>query len=345
MKAAAALLLLLSGCRAGGEAAEPPPPPRASSASARWVAAQPTDSAALLQLPARALPPAGGTGAVTPPFAGRVVRVHVQAGTRVAAGAPVVDFLMPEVAAAAAAYVAATVRLGAYGERANQLQALRAEGLARVDELSEARVRLAEAQAEQVRARAVLRSAGVAPEQAKRIADAGGVVPLRSPIAGLVTEVNAPIGESRETAGQPLARVAAAGATRVEARLGDALPENARFEFVAAGRPPVAVVLAGIAPSADPRDGLRVAWFDVQDAHATLPAATPGVLRVQLGGGAALVPARSVVRREGHTFVHKRQGDGGADVEVSVLMLSGSEALVRGAVQPGDLVATEAAGP
>jgi len=337
----------------GGVVAPPPPAAvrAASSATTRWVLVRPAEDAALLSLPARSLLPPQGSAAINAPYVGRVVRCHVQPGSKVVAGSVVVDFQMPELAAGAAAYAAAGVRLAAYAERKEQLQALRREGLARLDETSEVDMRHAEAKAEQLRARAILRSAGVSPDDAARIGEAGGLIALRSPIAGVVVEVNAPLGESREPNGAPLVRViGGGGAARVEARIGQSLPEGAQFSFVTAEGKVIPVSLAALAPAGDTHDGTRLAWFDGDTAGNVVPAGVPGVLRVQLAAAAntVLIPARAVARRpgpNGHPFVRKQSGISATEIEVSVLASSGSEALVRGALALGDAVAADVSSP
>ena len=89
---------------------------------------------------------------------------------------------MPTVVAAAGEHAAARTKLEAYQARMLQLKALKAEGLVRSIEIAEAEMRLAEARADQERTGAILRSAGAAPEQARRLAESGGAVALRSPI-------------------------------------------------------------------------------------------------------------------------------------------------------------------
>jgi multidrug efflux pump subunit AcrA (membrane-fusion protein) len=250
---------------------------------------------------------------------------------------------MPEVATAAAAHAAAETRLEAYGARRRQLEALRAEGLAKLDERAEVELRLAETEAERLRAKAVLRSAGVSPAEAARVAASGGVVSLESPVAGVVVEVAAALGAAREAGGPPLARIAGEAPLRVEARLSHALPDEAQLEFVPLGGAPVPVTLAALAPAVDARDGHRLAWFDPAGPAPAVPQGAPGLLRVRLRGGEGLVllPARAVGRREGRAFVRKRTGGGAEEVEVSLLMLSGGDALVRGPLAATDFVAAE----
>lgn len=327
--------------------------PSTSSAAARWVSARAAVDATLLRWPARVIAAETSQAAVTAPFPGRISRCLTKPGAEVAKGAPLVEMIVPELAQAAASVTAAEVRLAAYRERQSQLRALRAEGLARVDELAEVDMRMAEARADELRAQAVLRVAGLATAEAPALAASGGVVTLRAPLAGVVTSLDAPMGEARGPGDGPLARLAAPGAVRVEARLGPELPavSGLRYVFLGASGVEVPLVLAALSPTADARDGLRPAWFDpaqgkpsaVPSASPVLVPGVPGVLAGRLGPSSTevIVPARAVGRRGGRPFVWRRKGEDGERVAVELALLSGGEALVRG-LHAGDLVAAEA---
>jgi multidrug efflux pump subunit AcrA (membrane-fusion protein) len=317
--------------------------------------------ATLLRWPARVIAAETSQAAVTAPFPGRISRCLTRPGAAVAKGAPLVEMIVPELAQAAASVAAAEVRLAAYRERQSQLRALRAEGLARVDELADVDMRMAEARADALRAQAVLRVAGLAPTDAPALASSGGVVTLRAPLAGVVTFLDAPMGEARGPGDGPLARLASPGAVRVEGRLGPELPAvtDLHYVFLGASGVEVPLQLAALSPSADARDGLRTAWFDpapgktaktpseapsaTASALASLVPGVPGVLAGRLGASSPelVVPARAVGRRGGRPFVWRRKGDGTEIVPVELALLSGGEALVRG-LREGDLVAAEA---
>jgi biotin carboxyl carrier protein len=280
--------------------------------------------------------------AISPTFRARVTRILVRAGEPVVRGQVVAYVAMPDVIQAAGAFAAATTRLEAYQRRKEQLDALRKDGLVKLSDLLEAETRLAEARAEQQTALGTLRAADLGAAEVPRLLDGSGEVAIRSPITGTVTEVRASLGETREPSGEPLARVAAAGASRVEARLAHAPPAGARFELHTAGGERYLLTALGQAPVVDGRDGTTAAWF-LPAAGTRLPAGLAGTLVVRLDESAAAVPARAVALEAGQAYVVLNGPGGPRRVRVEVLASSGADALVRGGVKPGDEVAADAA--
>ena len=337
-----AVALLAAGCK------KDPPAPAVqvrdeSPASARspWVKARPPEGLSMLEAPGRVQAPPDAVGAVTAPFPGRVVKIHVRPGQTVAAGEPIADVAMVELVKAAAAYSAAGTRMAAYRKRKAQLDQLRADGLARLADLAEVEASLAEAQADQQAALGTLRAAGAGPGDAGALVASGGALPLRSPVAGVVLEVNAAVGEGRDVGAGPIARVAGPGPVRVEARLAHAPPEGARFEVVTPAGEPFPVKLVATSPIVEGADGAVRTWFEPETA-VSLPHGMACRLRVLVGAGAGVVavPAKSVGLRAGKAVVVSRKA--GGPVEVVVLATSGADALVKGPLAPGDEVAAEA---
>ncbi|XXF80176.1 efflux RND transporter periplasmic adaptor subunit [Myxococcaceae bacterium GXIMD 01537] len=323
--------------------APPVPPPSRGSAPTAWVHPRPVRGAALTDAPARVLAPPEGAAALGAPFRASVTRLAVRPGQPVKRGDALVEVLMPEVVRAAGDYEAATLRREAYTRRHEQLQALQAQGLARLVELSEVETQLAEARSAQLGALAVLRVAGLEAGAAAGVASRG-TVPLRSPVDGVVTEVLAVLGETRESGGEPLVRVVGGGEARIEARLAHALPEAAGFEFHWAGGEPVPVRLVNRAPVVDSRDGTTAAWFEPEPARA-LPAGLLGTVRVRAETlpDVKVVPSRALVLEMGRAEVLVREGEGFRRQEVRVVSTSGADALVRGALGEADAVAADAA--
>jgi multidrug efflux pump subunit AcrA (membrane-fusion protein) len=334
-------LFSVVGCGSHEPAAPPPPAPR-SSVSTPWVPARPPESASLLEMPAQVESAPQSTGAVTPPYPARVARILTRPGEHVTRGAPIVEVVMPQLVTAAGAFGSARTRVDAYTKRRAQLEALRAEGLARVAEISEVETRLAEARADQQSALATLRAAGISPEEASRILANGGTTMLRSPVDGTVTELQAVIGETRDAGGKPVARIVGAGAPRIAARVSHGLPPGARFELILAGRTPTPLRLVSQAPVVDPRDGTTPSWFE-PTAEALLPGGASGRLRILLPEAASVVvvPATAAVTERGQLFVVVKSGDGSRRVPVRVLASSGADALVEGALKTGDPVAAD----
>lgn len=281
---------------------------------------------------------------MNPPYPGQIVKLHVRPGETVKRGQPVAEIRMPTVVAAAGEYVAARTRLDAYVARTEQLKALKAEGLVRSIEIAEAEMRLAEARADQERTGAILRSAGVAPEQARRVAQSGGSVVLKSPIDGVVIDVSAAIGETRDTAGPPLARIAGTAPARIEARAAHQVPSDATFELVTAAGERMPVRWIGQSPVADARDGTTATWFEPLPPR-PLPAGLTGRLRVQppRRPGLTIAPRSSVGENTQGAFVLTRTAGGARRAPVKVVMSSGSEALIESSLPAGAEIAEHVA--
>lgn len=324
------------GAPAAGQAVE-----ARGSAPTPWVKARAPENAPLLEAPAVVLAAPGASGAVSAPFAARVAKIHAQPGQAVERGAPVVDVIMPELISAAGRWAAAGTRIAAHRRRKEQLEKLRADGLAKLADLGEVEAALADALADQQIAAATLKSAGMGPGEAGRVLASGGVVTLRSPVAGVVTELRASLGETRDPAGEPLARVAGAGAARVEARLAARPPEGARYSFVVGAGAPVPLRKVSEAPALDARDGTIRIWLEA-DGALSAPAGALGKVRVDVdpGSGAVLVPAAAVALSGGRPVVVPRRT--GRPLPVEVLATSGAGALIRGEIAAGDELAAEA---
>jgi len=326
-----------------GPALAAAPPGSPSSATSAWVKVRAPAGVSLLEVPAEVLGSPESTGAVVAPFPARVIRIFVRPGQAVTRNQPVAAVVMPQLVDAAGHYAAARTRNGAYRARRAQLDKLKAEGLAKTAEIAEVETHVAEALADQQAAMATLRSGGLDPAAASGLIDGGGVSTLRSPVDGVVVEVDAAIGEMREGAGRPIARIVGEGEPRIQARTAHHLPRGARFEFIAAGGARTAVTPLSQSPAVDARDGTRLSWFEAPKG-ARLPGGLTGRLRVILesADGVTAVPAAAVALDASKTYVVLREGDSGRRVEVEVLATSGADALIRGGVVVGQEVAAEA---
>ncbi|WP_169796761.1 efflux RND transporter periplasmic adaptor subunit [Chondromyces crocatus] len=313
-----------------------------ASAPTPWVKARAAGEQALLEAPAVVLAPPEAAGAVSAPFAARVMRIHVQPGQEIAQGAPVIDVLMPELIGASGAYAAAGTRLAAYRRRKAQLDGLRADGLAKLSEIGEVEAQIADAEASQQIAAATLRSAGMGPGSAGQVLASGGKVTLRSPVSGVVTELRATLGEMRDPSGEPLARVVGAGAARVEARVATRPPEGARYDLVIGAASPVPLKKVAQAPAVDARDGTLKIWLEA-DVALNAPHGALGKVRVRVASesGAVVVPAAALALQDGHAIVVARKT--GQPLPVTVLTTAGADALIQGELTEGDEVAAEAA--
>ena len=185
-------------------------------------------------------------------------------------------------------------------------------------------------------------AAGLPPTDASRIVSSGGVVSIRSPIAGIVVSLDAPVGATREAGGRSLVRVAGSGASRVVARAQSTPPEGAILSFVSGRDEPVPLALLSASPLVDPRDGTRELFLEPSR---EIPPGVSGVLRVTMPKGtseAVAVPALAVFLEDGRTFVFRREGDEAREVPVRVLASSGTDALVTGELAAGDEIAADA---
>jgi multidrug efflux pump subunit AcrA (membrane-fusion protein) len=306
-----------------------------------WVAARTPEGLSLLEAPAELVAPAGAKGAVSPAFSAKVLKVHVEHGQRVDEGAPVVDVLMPELARAAGAYLAAATRLGAQTKRKTQLEGLRKDGLVRLSELADVDGVIADALANQQIALATFKIAGLGPKDASALSISGGRITLKSPVGGIVTEIDAVLGETREPSSPPMARIERAGSARVEARFSQKPPANAVYTFVGPLGQTMSLQLVSEAPSVSGRDGAVAAWFDARE-PIHLPHGTLGKVRItpDPNGGAVAVPAAAVTLKDGKSVVVLRKT--GHELPVRVLSTSGADAIVEGDLKAGDEVASDA---
>src|SRR5690606_24191128 len=159
----------------------------------------------------------------------RIVEVYVQAGDAIEANAPIVRISSAEVLEAAARYIESSKGVRAHGERLETLRQLHEERIVSTERVFEVERRSLELAAEGREALAVLQAAGVPPSQAGAVLRRGTII-LRSPIAGVVREVNAVQGAVFENGGT-FAKVVGGPSSRIEARFPSALPRGFRYSF------------------------------------------------------------------------------------------------------------------
>lgn len=334
MKRAVFVLVLAAGC--SNEAAPPPAAVTTSSATVRWRPARAPGETALLEAPARVMPDANSATLVSAPLRARIVAIRFAVGSEVEAGAPLVEIAMPEVATAAAEYLAALDQLDATQRRTTQLADLRKEGLARAADLSALEIDLAKLRGARDLAATTLRTANLGLGDARGLAASGGRTSLRAPRAGRITKATAVVGAivSPDT---PLVEIAGGGSTRIEAMLAYPLPAESTFSVELGGQVSPAM-LVGLSPTRE-ADGTTRAWFDVQ---APLPAGQAGRLRVMPPSGTAVaVPAAAIASEGAITYVWRRENGQPRRLPVRVLATSGADALVTGPAV-GDAIASVA---
>jgi multidrug efflux pump subunit AcrA (membrane-fusion protein) len=277
------------------------------------------------------LAPAGSRAEVTLPLAASVLAVHVAPGERAEKGQPLIDVVIPEAARAQGQLEGARLRVSAYTARLKTLEELSRQGLARGSDLAEARARVAEAQAIAREAEAVLdtvESAGVVRQ--------GKHYQVVAPIAGLIVLVNAPLGSTRGPGDGALCVIAGGAAKRVEARFAFSLPSEAAYEMWQPGQRLASLRLISQAPEISPNDATRAAWFELESPTELAQGSTVRV-RLRLPEDAWVVPAHAL--RPGAQRSVRTQSHG--VVPVVLLASFGSEALVRGDLREGDVVAED----
>lgn len=228
------------------------------------------------EAPAELVLDAEAAAAVAAPMAAQVLRLHVRPGDTVAAGAPIATVRMPEAAIAAARALAAAERGELVEARLTAVEGLLAEGLARAADRAELAGRAAELRAERAVALATLRGAGLGDPAT--LARNGGLHVLRAPVAGVITDVTAVVGELRGPGDGALARVSGGTSTRVMARWTSAelIDLPAVLQLGAERR---ALRRIAVAPRPDAGGAIAV-WYELDGP----PLAATRRARVVLGG-------------------------------------------------------------
>lgn len=336
-------LAILVGC---GQAAPPAPAAAApegtgaSSVETRWLTVTPATDQAILEATAWTVPAPGGVALLTTTVRGRIERVLVRPGDRVAEGEALLVLRAPELVSAATARNSAQKRITAYERHVKELASLRKDGLLRTAELFQVEAQLADILAEKAAADAILRGAGLDDRAANEVQQSG-LWTLHAPIAGVVRSVSAEVGGLAEPGAPPLVELVGQRPARVEAHLHQPLPAGVRVRFEPTLGPAVDLQDAMTATAIDPHDGSQVRWFEPV-ATTELPTNLRGRLVVAaLPDGAFQVPARALVQRPDGAAVVLKQGASAVFQHVEVLAVSGTSAIVRG-VHKADVIAAEA---
>ncbi len=329
------LLALGGGCTQASTPKETSAPAAdiAPSSAFKWVAVGDGSAATAEAYPARVLITAGGAGVVVPPLPARIVSLAVRPGDTVAQDAPVATVLMPEADSALASQAAARNALAVLAKRRAQLMSLQADGLAKASDIAALELEAARLSGEEMRATALLRGAGLSR---------GGNIVLRSPVAGVVTEVAAIVGELRRPEDGPIARVRSRTGRRIESTLPRPIDASAVCAFRSVGEQEVPVKLLSLVPK--PSGAGFTAWFEAADG-VQMPVATEGriLVRASFDARTRVVPAAAVGMRAGAHFVVGRASMQAAAtvIEVELLQVTANDAVVRGELPPGTLLATD----
>lgn len=335
----AVLCIALCACaREQAPSADAEPSQRAESAPSRFVPVSKPEDRSIMQAPAVVRASAPASGEVTAPAPLRIAHVYVKVGQAVAVGDPIVDVHAPDLLDAAAVVLSAAARARAHQERADQLEALLDEGLALRAQVFEQRSMAADLRASRLQAIALLRSAGIDPEQASALMQRG-VVTLRAPVAGIVTDLSARPGRSFDPGTTPIARLTGQASARVEVQTAKGWPQATSIVFTASDGRRIVLDPAPVSSVVIPSDGTTRAWFDPRE-PVELPDGLVGIAEMLAAQDVWEVPAAAIRQMGNQSLVLRRRADRSEPIEVQVITASGASALVRGSFEPGDLVAS-----
>jgi len=338
LRLTALVCLVLGACSASEAPAAKTDAPTPASASSPFVAITKPVDRSILDAPAVVRASSLASGEVTASTPLRIARVHVQVGDPVSVGDPIVDAYSPEVLDAAASYLSSASRARIHDRRADQLEALRGEGLVGRAQVFQERATAADLRASHLSAVALLRSSGVDPEDASSLLERGFVT-LSAPVDGIVTELSARVGRSYDRGAAPIATISGTAPARIEIRTTGEWPRAESIEFVAGDGRAIALEPVPIAAVVVPSDGTKRSWFAPID-PVDLPDGLMGTVRLTEAQDVWEVPATAVLQRAGKSTLVRRRGGISETVTVEVVSASGASALVRGPLTAGDLVAS-----
>lgn len=283
--------------------------------------------------------------AIIPPVQGRVMRVLVNAGDRVAAGEALAMVYSTEVAGAGASLSEARINRIAAEQALARAERLAAEGAGSAREVIDARTALANARAEEERARAVLRSLGARPMTA-------GTYMLRAPIAGTVIRRSLRVGAiARPDAAEPAFLVADLGHMWVLAHLHEAqgssvnAGDRAEIDIPALPGRRYEAVVERVADAVDPNTRTLVVRIGLDNPdHALRPEMFARVTIRARASSVVLLPTTALItQRDGYAVfvetspghLQRRRVVTGAELEDHTQILDG--------VRPGERVVVEGA--
>ncbi len=330
------LALLVAACGRtevpGAAAATRAPAP---SSAFKWIAVRRTNEASVEEVPARVLSTAGSNAVTVPPLPARILTLLAKPGDTIAKDGAIARVIMPEVDAAVATVRATETSLAVLSKRRSQLGSLEGEGLVRASDLTALDLDIARLFGEKVRAESILKGAGLT---------SGGIITLRSAVAGVVTEVAATQGELRRPEDGPIARIRSHGGQRIEATFSTLPMRDGQYTFRAANEPPVGVKLVNVVPKAA---GVGyVAWFEPHE-RVAIPLVSEGRIAIHpiADPSARVVPSSAVGLLGTSRFVVIRAGAATTStstvVAVEIVRIVSSDAVVRGDLPEGALVASD----
>ncbi len=315
----------------------------AESSSTAWVEVRSPHDVTLLEAPATVVARADGRAHIDVPHRSTVVEARVRVGDRVEAGAAMVEVAVPELLAAAAVLSGAEDQIGTHRRRKDRLEDLQGQGLVGAADVFELERSLGALSAERRLALATFKAVGVDPRQRGEVLRRGTVV-LRSPIAGVVSHLDATPGAVIEPGGR-LATVLGRAPARVEVVHGEPLPVGLELEFVGSDGSRFALHPEPVATAIEPGLGRTIAWYEPEDGEPRADGLRGRVVVQAQAEGLLEVPRGALRLHEGRAFVARRGLSSDAapeQVEVQVLRSSGASALIRSRdLKVGDTVSLD----
>ena len=348
--------LLLAVCSCGNASRAEPGPTHAKApdnsielhgASASYIRVEPAAAAernAERSLVARVAFDDRKVAALGPPVQGRVSSIEVVPGDHVAKGALLLTLRAPDIAAASAQLTEAKTARQLAERNADRSKLLFDKGAGSQAEAQQAESALAQAQAEEQRATAVLAAFGGS--------HGSNEYQLKSPIAGVVVERNVAVGtEVHADQDKPLITVADLSTLWVMAdvyeqdlariRVGD----EARVHVPAFPDQDTVGHITYVGNTIDPITRVAVARIEIPNPDSSL---RPGMFaNVQVKGlsdGVVDVPLAALLARRDQFFVFTRNPNGTfAEREVRPGEQHGQHIQILSGLSPGDPVVTEGA--
>lgn len=314
----------------GAEAATQGPEPEATPAAAdrRYVALAKPDDPAMLTASATVTAEPGSRHQATAVTRAQVVRAFSRAGEPVKAGQPLVELRSPELLLAAAQSRSHASQAAAYRERLAALAQLQQEGLARRGDTFALRIKIAESEAALEAAEATLMASGIRGKEVAALLRRGTFT-LSSPIAGVVSQVNATPGTVYEPfASPPLAEVVGQGAAWVAVETMRKPPSGASLHFESLDGTTVALEPEPRSSVPLPSGGLRI-FYEPKEPTSLIGGLKGRVVFEPMAEGAYQVPLEAVGRDGAVEFVRVLKAGGDVRVQVDVLSRSGTSAMIR----------------
>lgn len=353
------VLAVLAACSPASPAVAPPPPRAAgapladpdirqvtlaerSRAYVKVEEAVLVPERAAIRAPARVAFRDGAVSRVGAPAPGRVIKLLVEVGARVEAGAPLIKIASPEASSYEMELARARIEVQAAEDAARRQDDMADKGVGREIERVAARTRLAEAKAALVHAQKAVGMLGP---------NSGGMVTVTAPIAGTILRRLTTVGAQVEPGGDPLLELGNPQALWVVAEVFQddlqIVRENAKVSLEFAARPgAVPGHVAGVGVLVD--TGLRRA-----PVYVAIDADTSGLTPGMFARASILAPAEqgvtlpkaAVLIKDGqHSVVYVQESPGRfAQREVVLGHTFGEHVQVLSGVKPGEQIAVAGA--